>query len=252
MWDQESTFGIALREGPHDEAREIARVLLEAGRHDEADALWRELWAADPEEQWTLNAGGLSYHETDRDEEAVKWLGEGLRLALADDDPLQIVDQMSDARRLSLKRLGREPDSLEHEVETFRARKDIGGTIRVEADRALDRRLGVPSRSTLSLSSESATLPAVTLTAKVVSGNEVRIPDPHAGEVTVISRYGKERAMLVHPDDFHRLDELDRMLAEAAELPSLEPTHQALRAHLEESTPGEPITDPAALAELFG
>jgi len=92
----------------------------------------------------------------------------------------------------------------------------------------------------------------MTLTAKVVSGNEVRIPDPHAGEVTVISRYGKERAMLVHPDDFHRLDELDRMLAEAAELPSLEPTHQALRAHLEESTPGEPITDPAALAELFG
>ena len=205
VWDQESTFGIALREGRHDEAREIAergvddpetadwevtdmleaiglslaaagkydksiatferaieldwgvvpdgrceiaRVLLEAGRHDEADALWRELWAADPEEQWTLNAGGLSYHEADRDEEAVKWLGEGLRLALADDDPLQIVDQMSDARRLSLKRLGREPDSLEHEVETFRVRKDIGGTIRVEAARALDRRLGVPSRST--------------------------------------------------------------------------------------------------------
>jgi hypothetical protein len=56
----------------------------------------------------------------------------------------------------------------------------------------------------------------MTLTAKVVSGNEVRVPDPQAGEVTVISRYGKERAMLVHPDDFHRLDELDRMLAEVA------------------------------------
>lgn len=93
---------------------EIARVLLEAGRHDEADARWRELWAADPEEQWTLNAGGLSYHEAGRDEEAIKWLGEGLRLALADDDPLRIVDQMSDARRLSLRRLGREPDALEH------------------------------------------------------------------------------------------------------------------------------------------
>lgn len=51
---------------------EIARVLLEAGRHEEADALWWELWAADPEEQWTLNAGGLSYHEAGRDEEAVK------------------------------------------------------------------------------------------------------------------------------------------------------------------------------------
>lgn len=127
---------------------EIGRVLLEAGRDDKADALWRELWAADPEEQWTLNAGGLSYHEAGRDAEAVKWLGEGLRLALADDDPLQIVDQMSDARRLSLKRLGREPDSLEHEVEAFRAREDLAAAIRIGKERDLDRRLGIPSRST--------------------------------------------------------------------------------------------------------
>lgn len=127
---------------------EIARVLLEADRHDQADALWRELWAAEPEEPWMLNAGGLSYHEVGRDEDAVRWLGEGLRIALADGDPLQIVDQMSDARRLSLKRLGREPDALEHEVEALRVRKDVGGTMRVEAGRALDRRLGIPPRST--------------------------------------------------------------------------------------------------------
>ena len=206
VWDQESAFRVALREGRHDDAREIAergvvdpetldwevtdmleaiglalaaagkydesiaaferaielgwdvvpdarceiaRVLLEADRHDQADELWQELWVANPEEQWTLNAGGLSYHESGRDEEAVKWLGEGLRLALADDDPLQIVDQMSDARRLSLKRLGREPDALEYEVEAFRARKSVGETTRVEADRDLDRRLGIPPRSTL-------------------------------------------------------------------------------------------------------
>jgi len=92
----------------------------------------------------------------------------------------------------------------------------------------------------------------MTLTAKVVSGNEVRVPDPQAGEVTVISRYGKERAMLIHPDDFHRLDELDRTLAEATELAPLKPSSEALRAHLEEGTPGEPITDPAVLAKLFG
>ncbi len=92
----------------------------------------------------------------------------------------------------------------------------------------------------------------MTLIAKVVSGSEVRVPDPQAGEVTVISRYGKERAMLIHPDDFHRLDELDRMLAEVSELGPLEPGPAALRAHVEEGTPREPITDPAALAELFG
>jgi len=127
---------------------EIARVLLEAGRHDEADVLWRKLRDADSEESWTLNAGGLSYNDVGRDEEAIEWLGEGLRIALAADDPLQIVDQMSDARRLSLQRLGREPDGLEREVEAFRARNDVGETTRVAAGRALDRRLGIPPRST--------------------------------------------------------------------------------------------------------
>jgi hypothetical protein len=90
------------------------------------------------------------------------------------------------------------------------------------------------------------------LATKVVSGNEVRVPDPQAGEVTVISRYGKERAMLIHPEDFHRLDELDRVLTEAATLEPLEPSPEALRAHREEGTPGEPITDPVVLADLFG
>ena len=95
-------------------------------------------------------------------------------------------------------------------------------------------------------------LVSMALTAKLVSGNEVRVPDPQAGEVTVIARYGRERAMLIHPDDFHRLDGLDRMLTEAADLAPLEPSSEALNAHLEEGTPGEPITDPAILAELFG
>lgn len=89
------------------------------------------------------------------------------------------------------------------------------------------------------------------LTAKFVSGKQVRIPDPEAGEVTVVSRYGKERAMLIHPDDFQRLDELDRLLADASELPESAPSREALRAHRDAGTPGEAITDPAALAELF-
>ena len=39
---------------------------------------------------------------------------------------------------------------------------------------------------------------------KQVRGNEVRVPDPILGEATVISRYGKERAILIHPADFDR------------------------------------------------
>lgn len=95
-------------------------------------------------------------------------------------------------------------------------------------------------------------LPRVALTTKTVSGNEVRIPDPEAGEATVISRYGTERAMLIHPADFHRLNELDQFLEDASKLERIALTTEAVRAHVEEGTPGEPITDPTVLAELFG
>ena len=50
---------------------EIARVLLLAGRDVEADSLWRDLREADPGGVWTLNAGGLAYHEVGRDDEAI-------------------------------------------------------------------------------------------------------------------------------------------------------------------------------------
>ena len=43
------------------------------------------------------------------------------------------------------------------------------------------------------------------LTAKQLLGNQVREPEPVQGGVAVISRYGKERAIVIHPNDFHRL-----------------------------------------------
>lgn len=89
-------------------------------------------------------------------------------------------------------------------------------------------------------------------TVRAISGNQVRIPDPKAGEVAVISRYGKERAILVHPADFDRLEHLDRLLSEVALLEPMVISSEAVRAHHEEDTPGEPITDPALLAEIFG
>jgi hypothetical protein len=70
--------------------------------------------------------------------------------------------------------------------------------------------------------------------------------------VTVIFRYGKERAMLVHPADFRRLDDLDRLLVEVSRIEPIALTPDAVRAHREEDTPGEPITDPALLAAIFG
>jgi hypothetical protein len=104
---------------------EIARVLLLAGRREEADGLWHELRDADADGVWTLNAGGMAYAQVGRDADAVEWLGEGVRVAIARDDPERVVDQMSGTRRVSLKRLGRELDELEREVETFRARMAV-------------------------------------------------------------------------------------------------------------------------------
>jgi hypothetical protein len=89
----------------------------------------------------------------------------------------------------------------------------------------------------------------VAFRVKTIGGNEVRIPDPMPGEVAVISRYGKERAVLVHPADFDRLEQL---LTEVALLEPAVFSSEAIRAHREEDIPGEPITDPALLAELFG
>jgi len=125
---------------------EIARVLLLAGRCEEADALWARLRDADPDGVWTLNAGGLAYHEVDRHEEAVEWLAKGLYVAIDDGDPERVVDQMSHARRLSLRRLGRDRDALEREVETFRADVARRDEERAAELRRSARRAGLPIR----------------------------------------------------------------------------------------------------------
>jgi tetratricopeptide (TPR) repeat protein len=124
---------------------EIARVLLLAGRHEEADALWTQLRAADDEADavWTLNAGGLAYNEIRRDELAVQWLGAGLRVAIDREDPERVVDQLSDARRVSLRRLGLDRDGLELEVETFLAAKAARDEERAAELRRQMRRAGL-------------------------------------------------------------------------------------------------------------
>jgi hypothetical protein len=92
----------------------------------------------------------------------------------------------------------------------------------------------------------------MSLRVKRISGNEARVPKTSQGEATVIERYGKERAIVLHPDDYHRLRDLDRLVEEAARLEPIELSEEAIRAHSEEGTPGEPVTDPAVLEELFG
>ncbi len=125
---------------------EIARVLLLAGRSAEADVLWRRLRDADPDGVWTLNAGGLAHSQVGRDEEAVEWLAAGLRVAMGRDDPEHVIDQMSDARRMSLRRLGRKLDELERDVEAFRARAAARAHERLSELRMTTQRPGISLR----------------------------------------------------------------------------------------------------------
>lgn len=90
------------------------------------------------------------------------------------------------------------------------------------------------------------------LDVQVVAGDRVRIPEQRPGTATVISRYRKERAVLVHPDDFHRFQALDDFISAAIAAEPLELTDAAIAAHHAEERPGTPITDPGQLAELFG
>lgn len=85
-----------------------------------------------------------------------------------------------------------------------------------------------------------------------IDSNKTRIPATTPGQVTVVERYGKAKAIVLHPDDFHRLVEIGQLAEDAARLEPLRVSEEAIRAHREEGTPGEPVTDPSILAELFG
>ena len=85
-----------------------------------------------------------------------------------------------------------------------------------------------------------------------LNGDQARVPATKAGTATVIRRYGKERAFVLHPSDFHRLAALDDLVSTVSRLDPLDFSEAAVRAHREESTAGESVTDPAVLGELLG
>lgn len=86
----------------------------------------------------------------------------------------------------------------------------------------------------------------------VIAGDQVRVPDQTPGTATAVRRYDNERAFVLHPDDFHRLVALEDLVASALELDPLALTDAAVAAHFDESSPGEPVTDPAQINALLG
>jgi hypothetical protein len=78
-----------------------------------------------------------------------------------------------------------------------------------------------------------------------------RVPSVPAGTALVFTRYDEEKAVVLNPQDFHRLHALDHDLEEVSALqPQL--SELAVRAHEIEDRPGAPVEDPDEIKALLG
>lgn len=90
------------RSVPDPEA-DIAECLLDAGRIEEADALFAMLRERDPEDVWLYNAAAYSYAGIDI-ATSLQWALDGIEVALATGDPDRVVMQLLE--------LAEEPEAL--------------------------------------------------------------------------------------------------------------------------------------------
>ena len=106
------------RSSPDPEA-DIAECLLEAGRRSEADALYSALRERDPDDPWLYNSAGFAYRGID-DREALRWLLDGIDVAIATGDHDQVIGQLLGLAHEQWDRLKEQPDGeLIGRVEEF-------------------------------------------------------------------------------------------------------------------------------------
>lgn len=106
------------RSNPDPEA-DIAECLVEAGRREEADALFAELRRRDPDDVWLYNSAGWAYSRVD-DREALRWLRDGIAVAFETGDADQVVGQLLGMAQGCWERLGEPGDAvLVARVEAF-------------------------------------------------------------------------------------------------------------------------------------
>jgi tetratricopeptide (TPR) repeat protein len=85
---RESATAAGYRSVPHPRA-EIAEILLDAGRRSEADTIYAELRVETPDDVWLYNSAGWAYSRAGDHQEALRWLDEGIELALRSGDGRQ-------------------------------------------------------------------------------------------------------------------------------------------------------------------
>ena len=114
----ESAIGAGLSEVPHPRTA-IAETLLQAGRREEADALFDRLGGLCPNDVWLRNAAGFSYADAGDPAVALRWLDEGLTMAMDHGDPEDIVGQLAGQRAACRRTLDLDDDALTERIAGF-------------------------------------------------------------------------------------------------------------------------------------
>jgi tetratricopeptide (TPR) repeat protein len=97
----------------------LAEIHLAAGDPAEAERIWSEVRRESPDDVWLYNHAGVAYALAGEFRSGLRWLTEGLDLALATDDPQELVEQLQEYRDACLRSLEREPDLLHERASTF-------------------------------------------------------------------------------------------------------------------------------------
>jgi len=89
------------------------------------------------------------------------------------------------------------------------------------------------------------------ITTETRDSSTARVPSVPVGTALVFTRYDEEKAVVLNPQDFHRLRALDHDLEEVSTAqPAL--SELALKAHAIEDRPGAPVEDPGEIKALLG
>jgi tetratricopeptide (TPR) repeat protein len=98
----------------------IAELLMRDGRVEQATEIWEQVRVDTPDDVWLYNNAGLEYADIGDHDTALRWLTQGLQLAIATNDPEGLVDQLADLRADSLAELGLpDDDELQQQAASF-------------------------------------------------------------------------------------------------------------------------------------
>lgn len=112
-WDEAITarrdsIAAGYRSRPDPEA-DIAEILVDSGRLDDAAALYSQLRDRDPDDVWLYNSAAFTYRNVDP-ALALRWATDGIDVAIATGDHDQVIGQLLDITRSLWDTLGQRPD----------------------------------------------------------------------------------------------------------------------------------------------